>query len=206
MLVLLGIAFLAGLITALSPCVLPVLPLLLAGSAASESRWRPFAIVAGLVVSFTTFTLAGAALLSALGLPEDLLRTLAIVLLFVLAASLLSERVARVLERPFLFLTRRPVARESSGFVVGLSAGLVFVPCAGPVLAAVAALAASGRGDVAGRPRDGRVLDGARDPAPRARDRKPAPHVGDAASYGRTHMFCGREPASSSGSRPWRSP
>jgi cytochrome c biogenesis protein CcdA/thiol-disulfide isomerase/thioredoxin len=144
-LVLLGIAFLAGLITALSPCVLPVLPLLLAGSAASESRWRPFAITAGLVVSFTTFTLAGAALLSALGLPEDLLRTLAIVLLFVLAASLLSERVARVLERPFLFLTRRPVARESSGFVVGVSAGLVMVPCAGPVLAAVAALAASGQ-------------------------------------------------------------
>ena len=145
MLVLLGIAFLAGLITALSPCVLPVLPLLLAGSAASESRWRPFAITAGLVVSFTTFTLAGAALLSALGLPEDLLRTLAIVLLFVLAASLLSERVARVLERPFLFLTRRPIARESSGFVVGVSAGLVMVPCAGPVLAAVAALAASGQ-------------------------------------------------------------
>jgi cytochrome c biogenesis protein CcdA/thiol-disulfide isomerase/thioredoxin len=144
-LVLLGIAFLAGMITALSPCVLPVLPLLLAGSAASESRWRPFAIIAGLVVSFTAFTLAGAALLSALGLPEDLLRTLAIAMLFVLAASLLSERVARALERPFLFLTRRPVARESSGFVVGVSAGLVMVPCAGPVLAAVAAVAASGQ-------------------------------------------------------------
>ena len=100
--------------------------------------------MAGLVVSFTAFTLAGAALLSALGLPQDLLRTLAIVMLFVLAASLLSQRVARILERPFLFLTRRPIARESSGFVVGVSAGLVMVPCAGPVLAAVAALAATG--------------------------------------------------------------
>ena len=144
MLLLLGIAFLAGLITALSPCVLPVLPLVLAGSAASEGRWRPFAVIAGLVVSFTTFTLAGAALLSALGLPADLLRTLAIAMLFVLAASLLSQRVARILERPFLFLTRRPIARESSGFAVGLSAGVVMVPCAGPVLAAVAALAATG--------------------------------------------------------------
>jgi cytochrome c biogenesis protein CcdA/thiol-disulfide isomerase/thioredoxin len=143
-LVLLGIAFVAGLITALSPCVLPVLPLLLAGSAASESRWRPFAVTAGLVASFTAFTLAGAALLSALGLPEDLLRTLAIAMLFVLAASLLSDRLARVLERPFLFLTRRPVGRESNGFLLGLSAGLVMVPCAGPVLAAVAALAATG--------------------------------------------------------------
>src|SRR5262249_2916075 len=70
-LVLLVIAFLAGVITAISPCVLPVLPILLAGSAASTDRRRPYAIITGLVVSFTTFTLAGAALLSALGLPED---------------------------------------------------------------------------------------------------------------------------------------
>ena len=96
------------------------------------------------VLSFTAFTLAGAALLNALGLPQDLLRTIAIAALFVLAASLLSQRFARIVERPFLFLTRRPIARESNGFVVGVSAGLVMVPCAGPVLAAVAALAATG--------------------------------------------------------------
>jgi cytochrome c biogenesis protein CcdA/thiol-disulfide isomerase/thioredoxin len=143
-LVLLGIAFLAGIITAISPCVLPVLPILLAGSATSSDRRRPYAIVAGLVVSFTTFTLAGAALLSVLGLPEDLLRNIAIAALLVLAASLLSTRVAWILERPFLFLTRRRVGGDSNGFVVGLSVGLVFVPCAGPVLAAVTALAASG--------------------------------------------------------------
>jgi cytochrome c biogenesis protein CcdA/thiol-disulfide isomerase/thioredoxin len=142
--VLLGVAFLAGVITAISPCVLPVLPILLAGSATSADRRRPFAIVAGLVVSFTTFTLAGAAILSALGLPEDLLRDVAIAALLILAASLLSQRVAWLLERPFLFLTRRRVGQESNGFIVGLSVGLVFVPCAGPVLAAVTALAASG--------------------------------------------------------------
>jgi len=143
-LVLLAIAFLAGVITAISPCVLPVLPILLAGSATSTNRRRPYAIVAGLVVSFTTFTLAGAALLSALGLPEDLLRDIAIGALLILAASLLSQRVAWLLERPFLFLTRRRVGQDSNGFIVGLSVGLVFVPCAGPVLAAVTALAASG--------------------------------------------------------------
>ncbi len=143
-LVLLGIAFAAGVITAISPCVLPVLPILLAGSATSTDRRRPFAIVAGLVVSFTTFTLVGAALLSALRLPADVLRNIAIVALLVLAASLLSRRVAWMLERPFLFLTRRRVGQDSNGFVVGLSIGLVFVPCAGPVLAAVTALAASG--------------------------------------------------------------
>jgi cytochrome c biogenesis protein CcdA/thiol-disulfide isomerase/thioredoxin len=143
-LVLLVVALLAGVITAISPCVLPVLPILLAGSATSTDRRRPYAIVAGLVVSFTAFTLAGAALLSALGLPEDLLRTIAIVALLILAASLLSQRVAWLLERPFLFLTRRRVGQDSNGFLVGLSVGLVFVPCAGPVLAAVTALAASG--------------------------------------------------------------
>jgi cytochrome c biogenesis protein CcdA/thiol-disulfide isomerase/thioredoxin len=124
--------------------VLPVLPILLAGSATSTDRRRPFAIVVGLVLSFTTFTLVGAALLSALGLPADVLRNIAIVALLVLAASLLSQRVAWLLERPFLFLTRRRVGQDSNGFVVGLSIGLVFVPCAGPVLAAVTALAASG--------------------------------------------------------------
>jgi cytochrome c biogenesis protein CcdA/thiol-disulfide isomerase/thioredoxin len=148
-LVLLGIAFLAGVVTAISPCILPVLPILLAGSATSTNRRRPYAIVTGLVVSFTTFTLAGAALLSALGLPEDLLRDIAIVALLVLAASLLSRRVAWLLERPFLVLTRRRVGADANGFVVGLSVGLVFVPCAGPVLAAITALAASG--EVGGR-------------------------------------------------------
>ena len=77
-------------------------------------------------------------------MPEDLLRNIAIAALLVLAASLLSQRVAWALERPFLFLTRRRVGQDSNGFVVGLSVGLVFVPCAGPVLAAVTALAASG--------------------------------------------------------------
>jgi cytochrome c biogenesis protein CcdA/thiol-disulfide isomerase/thioredoxin len=143
-LILLGIAFLAGVITAISPCVLPVLPLLLAGGATSQSRFRPLAIVAGLIVSFTAFTLAGAALLSALGLPADLLRDLAIVALLVLAMSLVSRRIAWLLERPFLFLTRRRVSPEGNGVLLGMSVGLVFVPCAGPVLAAVTALAASG--------------------------------------------------------------
>jgi cytochrome c biogenesis protein CcdA/thiol-disulfide isomerase/thioredoxin len=143
-LVLLGIALLAGLVTALSPCVLPVLPILLAGSAGSSNRARPYTIVAGLVLSFTTFTLASAALLSALGLPEDLLRNLALGALFLLAATLVWPRLGWLLERPFLFLTRRHASSDANGIVLGLSLGLVFVPCAGPVLAAVTALAATG--------------------------------------------------------------
>jgi cytochrome c biogenesis protein CcdA/thiol-disulfide isomerase/thioredoxin len=141
MVVLLGVAFLAGLITAISPCVLPVLPILLAGGASGR---RPYAIIAGLVASFTIFTVAGAALLDALGLPDDFLRNLAIALLFLLAATLLVPRLAGLLERPFLFLTRRRASVDGNGLVLGASLGLVFVPCAGPVLAAVTALSATG--------------------------------------------------------------
>jgi cytochrome c biogenesis protein CcdA len=140
-LLLLGIAFLAGLITAISPCVLPVLPILLAGGASGR---RPYAIIAGLVGSFTVFTVVAASLLNALGLPEDFLRNLAIALLLVLAATLLVPRLAGLLERPFLFLSRRRVPAEGNGILLGISLGLVFVPCGGPVLAAVSSLSAAG--------------------------------------------------------------
>jgi cytochrome c biogenesis protein CcdA/thiol-disulfide isomerase/thioredoxin len=143
--VLLGIGFAAGVITAVSPCILPVLPIVLAGGASSDSRRRPFAIVAGLVASFTTFTLVAATLLSALGLPEDLLRNLAIALLFVLAASLVFPQLGILLERPLAFLSRRRGGDLGGGFLLGASLGLVFVPCAGPVLATVTVLAAQHR-------------------------------------------------------------
>jgi cytochrome c biogenesis protein CcdA/thiol-disulfide isomerase/thioredoxin len=142
---LLGIGFAAGVITAVSPCVLPVLPIVLAGGATGTDRRRPLAIVAGLVASFTTFTLIAASLLSALGLPEDLLRNLAIAVLFLLAATLLFPRLAILLERPLAFMTRRRGRDLGSGFLLGVSLGLVFVPCAGPVLATITVLAAQNR-------------------------------------------------------------
>ena len=145
MFVLLGIGFAAGVITAVSPCILPVLPIVLAGGASSESRRRALAIVAGLVASFTAFTLAAASLLSALGLPQDLLRNVAIGLLFVLAATLVFPRLAILLERPFAFLSRRRGGELGGGFLLGASLGLVFVPCAGPVLATVTVLGAQHR-------------------------------------------------------------
>jgi cytochrome c biogenesis protein CcdA/thiol-disulfide isomerase/thioredoxin len=143
-LVLIGIGFVAGLITAISPCVLPVLPILVAG-AASGSRARPYAIISGLVLSFTVFTLVGASLLDLLGLPQDFLRNAAIAMLLLLAATLLVPPLGFFLERPFLFLTRRRARGDANGFVLGASLGLVFVPCAGPVLAAMTALSASGQ-------------------------------------------------------------
>ena len=139
---LIVVAFLAGLITSLSPCVLPVLPILLAGSATGGRR-RPYLLVAGLVTSFTLVTLLGAALLDALGLPEDLLRNLGIAMLFLVAATLAWPQLGYWLERPLYRLTRRRAGDEAGAFVVGLSLGVVFVPCAGPVLAAVSVLAAT---------------------------------------------------------------
>ena len=139
MLLLLAIGFVAGVVTALSPCVLPVLPIVLAGGATGR---RPLAIVAGIVLSFTVFTLFAAWLLDLLGLPEDLLRNLAIALLFLVALSLLVPQVAEWLARPLQFLTRRSGGDKGGGFLLGASLGLVFVPCAGPVLAAVTVIAA----------------------------------------------------------------
>ena len=144
MLLLAGVAFVAGVVTAISPCVLPVLPIVLAGGATGGKR-RPYAIVAGLVASFTAFTLAATALLTALGLPEDLLRNVAIVVVLVVGLSLVFPPLAQLLERPFRALGRRRPGDVGGGFVLGASLGLLFTPCAGPIIAAVAALAATSR-------------------------------------------------------------
>jgi cytochrome c biogenesis protein CcdA/thiol-disulfide isomerase/thioredoxin len=142
MLLLLGVAFVAGIVTAVSPCVLPVLPIVLAGGATGGPR-RPYAIIAGLVASFTVFTLTAAALLSALGLPDDLLRNLAIAIVVIVGISLIWPRLGDLLGRPFYALARRQPGDAGGGFVLGISLGLLFTPCAGPVIAAVATVAAT---------------------------------------------------------------
>ena len=161
MVVLVGIGLLAGFLTAVSPCVLPVLPLVLAGGAGGGTdRRRSFAIILGLVASFSVFTLAGTWLLQLAGLPLDTLRNVAIAVLFLVAATFLSPRLGELVERPFIWLQRwllplvgksfDPLARARgeaprSGLLLGLSLGLVFVPCAGPVLTTIVTLSASHR-------------------------------------------------------------
>jgi cytochrome c biogenesis protein CcdA/thiol-disulfide isomerase/thioredoxin len=133
-----GIAFLVGLVTALSPCAFPVLPIVFAGGA-SGGRRRPPAIIAGVVVSFVASLLVVSWLLRRLHLPQDLLRNVSIALLFVVAATLIVPRLGLLLERPLARLTRRRAGDLGGGFVLGLALGLVFVPCGGLVLASVAA-------------------------------------------------------------------
>ena len=96
-----GIAFLAGVVTAISPCVYPVLPIIFAGGATGGRR-RPYSIIAGLVVTFILSLLFVSWVLDKLGLPEDFLRKLSIAFLLLFAATLVIPQLARVLERPFL--------------------------------------------------------------------------------------------------------
>ncbi len=203
MIVLVLVGFLAGLVTGISPCILPVLPVIFASGAASgvdgpasepspipvdgrtpvavaagapagrrpdpppatgggtpspstattapvagrgpgtarqrldaaRRRRRPFAVVLGLVLSFSVFTLLGTWLLGALGLPDDFLRWLGIALLAAIGLGLVVPPVGDLLERPFARLSAGRQVTEGGGLVLGLSLGLVFVPCAGPVLA-----------------------------------------------------------------------
>ncbi len=140
--------FVAGAATALSPCVLPVLPIALSAGATGGRR-RPLGIVVGLAVSFTFATVALVYVISALGLPNDLLRKLAIAVLLVFGITLmippLAARIEAWLSR---FASRAGVAGGGgdgfwSGTAVGASLGLVYAPCAGPILAGVITVSAS---------------------------------------------------------------
>ncbi|MDF2808100.1 MAG: thiol:disulfide interchange protein, partial [Cellulosimicrobium sp.] len=111
--------------------------------------WRPYLVIAGLVLSFSVFTLLGSLLLTALGLPQDLLRWAGIVLLVAIGVGMIVPRVEEVLERPFRRVAalgaRRGAARQDRGaFVLGLGLGVLYVPCAGPVLAAITVAGATG--------------------------------------------------------------
>jgi cytochrome c biogenesis protein CcdA/thiol-disulfide isomerase/thioredoxin len=130
------LAFVAGLITAISPCVFPVLPIVL-GSGVAGGRRRPYAIVAGLAATFFVSILFATWLLDALGLPDDLLRNISIGLLFLFAATLIFPQIAVQIERPLARLSRRPSGDLGGGFLLGCALGFVFTPCAGPALAFV---------------------------------------------------------------------
>jgi cytochrome c biogenesis protein CcdA/thiol-disulfide isomerase/thioredoxin len=134
-LVLVPIAFAAGVITVFTPCILPVLPIILAGGPGTKRR--PYAIAAGLVTAFTAFLLAGAWLWGLLGIGEKHQIQIGAVLLGLLAVTLIVPRIGEWVEQPLAFLTRHRFGDAGGGFLLGASLGLVFVPCGGPVLAAL---------------------------------------------------------------------
>src|ERR1700752_5252799 len=142
------IGFLGGLITGISPCILPVLPVVFfsglnptpANIRISSSTARPYLVIAGLVCSFSVVTLAGSALLSALHLPQDAIRWAALVTLTLIGLGLIFPPLRHLIERPFARIPQRQIGLNSlsaSGFGLGLTLGALYVPCAGPVLAAI---------------------------------------------------------------------
>lgn len=141
-------AFASGLVTALTPCVLPILPIILS-TGAQQGRRRPLGIVLGLTLSFTFFTLFLTTIVKALNAPPDLLRSLAIFTLFFFGLTMLVPRLGQFFEQVTSKITNRVGARFSNkegfigGLVMGTSLGLLWTPCAGPILASVITLAAT---------------------------------------------------------------
>jgi cytochrome c biogenesis protein CcdA/thiol-disulfide isomerase/thioredoxin len=148
MAILLFFAFLSGFVTVLSPCVLPVLPIVLSSSAASGKR-RPLGVITGLVISFSLFTLLISQIVRLLGLSANTLRIVAVVIIGFLGLSMIIPKLNELVERAFSFLPRLAGDNQhegngfTPGFITGLSLGLIWAPCAGPILASVTALAAT---------------------------------------------------------------
>ena len=142
------IGLLGGLITGISPCILPVLPVIFFsgtqstadGAIAVKSKrevLRPYRVIGGLVLSFSLVTLVGSALLSLLHLPQDAIRWVALAALVAIGLGLIFPRFEQLLERPFSRIPQKQIATRANGFGLGLALGVLYVPCAGPVLAAI---------------------------------------------------------------------
>lgn len=154
-LVVVGIV--AGFLAGISPCILPVLPVVLVAGASrpasaetAETPRRPglarsLAVIAGLVLSFSIIVLAGSEILSLLHLPQDALRDAGIALLVVVGLGYLIPPLGTLIERPFARVGTRQPSGRAGGFLLGLAVGVVYVPCAGPVLAAIAVVGATHR-------------------------------------------------------------
>src|SRR6201996_2321136 len=146
MLLLMLFAVLAGAGTAITPCVLPVLPALLSAGAAGGRR-RPLGIVLGLAITFTIAIVALASLVKGVGLAASGARDLAIVVLIAFGVVLLIPELSQRREAPTSRLARFGPKTRGTGFWTGLGVGgalgFVVAPCAGPILAAVTSVSAS---------------------------------------------------------------
>jgi cytochrome c biogenesis protein CcdA/thiol-disulfide isomerase/thioredoxin len=147
------IGLLGGLITGISPCILPVLPVIFfSGTQSSGTQsaddgavavktqrevGRPYRVIGGLVLSFSLVTLVGSALLSLLHLPQDAIRWIALAALVAIGLGLIFPRFEQLLERPFARIPQKQITTRAGGFALGLALGVLYVPCAGPVLAAI---------------------------------------------------------------------
>jgi cytochrome c biogenesis protein CcdA/thiol-disulfide isomerase/thioredoxin len=151
MLLLLGFAFLAGIFTALSPCILPVLPAILTAGIA-EGRLRPLGTILGLTCSFSFFTLTLSWIVHTTGISPSILRYIAIALIFFFGLVMLfpglSNWFAKITS-PIANIGQKIQGTKPrhgfwGGVVFGMALGLLWTPCAGPILGAITTLAATG--------------------------------------------------------------
>jgi cytochrome c-type biogenesis protein len=143
-------AFAAGVLTVAAPCILPMLPILLGASIGRQSHFRPIFIVAGFVLAFSAFALLFSVFPAVLGLSHDTLRKLSVVLLGGFGLLLLwpwpYEWFVAKFGPLFNFaddVGRRAGSGNSGGLVLGLALGVVWTPCAGPILGSILTLIAT---------------------------------------------------------------
>lgn len=149
MILLLAFAFLAGIVTILSPCILPILPIILSTSVDTSGKKRPLGVVLGFIASFTFFTLFLSTIVKLSGVPADTLRFTSIIILVIFGLSLLTPKVQLLTEQLFSKLAKFvPTGQTRTGFlgglIIGFSIGLLWTPCVGPILASVISLAIVG--------------------------------------------------------------
>jgi len=145
MMVLAFFAFLSGIVTILSPCILPVLPIVLSGTVGGKRK--PVGIVIGFIVSFSLFTLALSALVQTLSISAEILRIVAVVIIVSFGITLVIPRLQLALESVLSKMARTKGSTKRDGFfggvMTGFSLGLVWTPCVGPIMASIISLAVS---------------------------------------------------------------
>lgn len=146
-----GLSFLAGVLSTLSPCVLPLVPILM-GSASATHRLGPFALIGGLMLSFTVIGVALGSLGGVLGVDAQVLRIAGGVLLLlfgmVLVSSRLQDRLSAAVSRLGMgqgWLARFNLNGLHGQFMLGLLLGIVWSPCVGPTLGVAVTLASQGQ-------------------------------------------------------------
>ena len=151
MILLIAFAFLAGVITILSPCILPVLPIILTSSigGVNTGKSRPMGVVIGFILSFTFFTLFLSTIVRLSGISADTLRLISVFVIGGFGISLLVPQFQVLVERLFSKLAGfMPSSQGRTGFggglLIGFSVGLLWTPCVGPILASVISLAITG--------------------------------------------------------------
>ncbi len=146
--ILLLFAFISGLVTIAAPCVWPLLPIILS-STATGGKKKPLGITLGVMVSFAFFTLALSYILKVIPFDPDSLRLFAVIVLGILGLTLIIPQLSLILEGWVSRLSSRFGVQnnQSSGFLSGLITGfflgIIWSPCAGPILATIATLAAT---------------------------------------------------------------